>query len=139
MRDDESKRMDYSRFYNALPGILPCGVCGRHLKEHLESMPIEAALDTRQSLFRWTVDLHNAVNRHTGRTPEMTVDEAFAFWKGVCIGEQGVGIGGTKDKDKHQQNNANAWKTLAIVAGGIVASLIIIRVFFPSVTKRSMR
>eukprot|EP00403_Amphidinium_massartii_P043485 CAMPEP_0178447686 /NCGR_PEP_ID=MMETSP0689_2-20121128/41545_1 /TAXON_ID=160604 /ORGANISM="Amphidinium massartii, Strain CS-259" /LENGTH=83 /DNA_ID=CAMNT_0020072745 /DNA_START=362 /DNA_END=609 /DNA_ORIENTATION=+ len=57
--------------------VLPCAACGRHLKEHMEQMPIDDHLQERSSLIHWMVELHNAVNRNCGKR-EWSDDEVLA-------------------------------------------------------------
>jgi hypothetical protein len=127
MRSDETRRADLAKFYNALPGVLPCGVCGRHLAEHLKEMPVEDHLDGRQSLFDWTVTLHNAVNRTTGRTQEMSTADAYEYWKGVCLAENGVKI--NRSDGSSIGFSKNTLYTLAMLVVGVVALVILYRVF----------
>lgn len=83
--DPDTKKY-YAQFYNILPHLLPCGVCGDHLMENLKTLPVEPHLDGREALFKWTVTMHNIVNKHTGKR-EYSLDEAFEHWKRVCLGD----------------------------------------------------
>ena len=76
---NDSQRTFYKNFYNHLPFIIPCSSCGEHLTENLAKLPIDDALGGSAALFKWTVDLHNIVNKSLGK-PEMTVEQAKAFW-----------------------------------------------------------
>ena len=50
----------YKTFFESLPPVLPCPICGVHFKQKL---PVPAsALHGRTSLFQWVVDQHNEVN-----------------------------------------------------------------------------
>jgi hypothetical protein len=42
--------------------LLPCEICRYHLEQHLKSFPLEKWLSGRNSVFEWTVILHNSVN-----------------------------------------------------------------------------
>lgn len=142
MRGSESTRLDYAKFFNSLPGVLPCGVCGHHLKQHLETSPVEDHLDGKESLFKWTVEVHNAVNRTTGRTEEMTSDQALEYWKGVCFGERTVTVKKQTDSGENsllKPSTASVsslhvsdfpFRSAATLAAGIVAIFIIWKVFF---------
>ena len=106
----EELREHYARFYNTLPHLLPCAVCGNHLAENLKVLPVEPHLDGRESLFEWTVQLHNLVNGHLGK-PEITPDEAFEHWKRVCLGE---------DKDCKKRSKS-FWAWVVFMAAVMVA------------------
>lgn len=60
------------------PYILPCGACGQHFLQVLASNPFPAS-GTSIARFRWSVDVHNEVNKSIGK-PEQGYDEAQAFW-----------------------------------------------------------
>jgi len=59
--------------FSSLPTFLPCGTCSVHFYQTLrETHPLdEAAVSSRDSLSRWMVDVHNAVNQRLGKA---TVD-----------------------------------------------------------------
>jgi hypothetical protein len=81
-------QLNYRKFFESLPYVLPCDACKQHLTEHLEKHPMDAALaGGRDSLFTWSVQLHNAVNRSLGK-PEMTVEQARHHWDSVARGEK---------------------------------------------------
>jgi hypothetical protein len=75
---DSDKALAYVRFFESLPDILPCSMCGKHLKENLEILPVDTS-----DLFRWSVDLHNIVNSQINK-PEIGYDQAYAYWSSRC-------------------------------------------------------
>lgn len=72
-------RQSYLAFFEALGSVLPCVKCAKHYNEHLSSYPIVPSLVGRAELFRWTVDLHNAVNSSLGR-PTWSYEQAFQVY-----------------------------------------------------------
>lgn len=56
-------------FFESLKVLIPCPICKDHYVEHLEKYPIGPHLDRRSDLFRWTILLHNEVNKTLGKTP----------------------------------------------------------------------
>lgn len=62
---DPSKKEAYLNFFQNLPKILPCPVCGKHFKENMAKMP--PRMESNQTVFEWTVDMHNLVNKETGK------------------------------------------------------------------------
>lgn len=82
---DSATKNAYSLFFQQLPFILPCASCARHLQENLANSPVEGHLQGRESLFAWSVQLHNTVNRQLGK-PEMPLAQARAHWDNVCKG-----------------------------------------------------
>lgn len=98
-------------FFEALQFLIPCEVCRQHYRKNLQDMPVSPHLDRREDLFRWTVNMHNQVNKtlnkpimkereviryyyrlgNRGRTPVVTTDDfneadTKSFVKGLCVG-----------------------------------------------------
>ena len=69
-----SKKEDYLRFFENLPEILPCPICGQHFKENMQKMP--PRMGSNKDLFEWSVDMHNLVNKENGKRT-FTYDEAY--------------------------------------------------------------
>lgn len=67
-------------FFESLQVIVPCPKCRRHFADHLIKYPITPHLDARTDLFKWTVVLHNAVNKALGK-PEFTEKETINYFK----------------------------------------------------------
>jgi hypothetical protein len=65
-------------FFESIGHLLPCPTCRDHYKTHIAAMPITPHLDRRDDLFKWTVDLHNAVNRSLQK-PTWTQEEVLAY------------------------------------------------------------
>ena len=65
-------------FYESLQFLLPCPVCREHYAQHIAEKPISPFLDSRDALFKWTVELHNKVNEKLGK-PKLTEGEALYY------------------------------------------------------------
>jgi len=63
----EHDKTRYKAFFTDLRYILPCGMCQAHYAENLKKIPIENALESRSTLSRWLVKVHNSVNESTGK------------------------------------------------------------------------
>ena len=63
----EHDKARYRSFFTDLRDILPCGMCQSHYTENLKKIPIENALESRSTLSRWLVEVHNSVNQSTGK------------------------------------------------------------------------
>lgn len=61
----EENEKKYLVFFESLPNILPCPVCGNHFLENMKKNPPK--LNSSKELFRWTVDMHNLVNEKNGK------------------------------------------------------------------------
>lgn len=67
-------------FYESLAFLLPCGICRQHYAEHLAQNPLTPFLDSRTDLLKWTIDIHNKVNKMLGK-PEWTQPEVIAYYE----------------------------------------------------------
>jgi hypothetical protein len=66
-KPSETDKMNYKEYYQNIWKVLPCHKCSVNYRRHLVEMPIEAHLTNNMTLFKWTVDLHNIVNKETGK------------------------------------------------------------------------
>jgi hypothetical protein len=73
------ERDNYSRFFTTIGDILPCSKCRDHYKKHLKELPIELYLASNDTLFGWTVAVHNIVNSVNGK-PTWTIDQARDYY-----------------------------------------------------------
>jgi hypothetical protein len=59
-------------FMESFGGLIPCNICKINYKRHLlkDMSPLKDNIQTRQLFAKWLIDLHNIVNKETGK-PEM--------------------------------------------------------------------
>ena len=69
-------------FYESLAFLLPCSICREHYKEYLQEKPISTFLDSRTDLIKWTIQIHNKVNKMLGK-PEWTLEEVLSYYEKV--------------------------------------------------------
>jgi len=67
-------------FYESLKILIPCPICKDHYVEHLEKYPLTPHLDRRSDLFRWTILLHNEVNKTLDKPP-FTETQVIDYYK----------------------------------------------------------
>jgi hypothetical protein len=103
-------------FLESMVFIIPCPVCREHYQKHLNVMPITPHLDRRQDLFKWTVQLHNEVNKSIGK-PEVSELEALQFYK--RIGARGT-------SPVISQVDLDEIDTRSMVKGGLVGAGIVL-------------
>lgn len=58
----EQKRI-HEDFFNNLVFLIPCDKCRVHYRQHINNNPVVNHLNNSDSLFRYTIDLHNEVNK----------------------------------------------------------------------------
>ena len=67
-------------FYESLTYLLPCSICREHYKEHIVKNPLATFLDSRNDLIKWTIDIHNSVNKMLGK-PTWTEVEVLSYYE----------------------------------------------------------
>ena len=72
----DNDKNNYFIFFDNLQHILPCPKCKENYKDHLNKFPLKDSLDNNISLFKWTVDIHNEVNKINNKSL-YTYDEAY--------------------------------------------------------------
>lgn len=114
----------YTNFFNNLPYIMPCKSCGEHLKQNLITLPISNSLNTKEDLFKWSVDLHNLVNKQINKN-EITLEEAYDIWlkKIPSMGILSTNIVNVQDNTKDKNN-----KKILIIIGIIIILLLLINI-----------
>ena len=70
----------YRKFFSSLKRVLPCEKCAYHYYEHIKDDPIEPALESRDSLVRWLIKIHNKVNEDLGK-PQYTYEQVIEEYK----------------------------------------------------------
>jgi len=60
-------KINYKIFYYNLQNILPCSKCASNYRENIKELPIDNSLNSREDLFKWTIDIHNMVNNELGK------------------------------------------------------------------------
>lgn len=76
----EEDVINYKYFFINLWKVIPCYKCSLNYKKHLQELPItNDTLKNRHNLFKWTVDLHNIVNRDLNKSL-MNLDEAYSLY-----------------------------------------------------------
>lgn len=73
-------------FFESMMYLIPCPACREHYRVFLGELPITPHLDDGQSLFRWTVVLHNRVNKSLGK-PVFSESESRKYY--LRLGRQG--------------------------------------------------
>ena len=65
IKPTEEDKNKYYNFFSSLQNVLPCPICASHFKDNMEKNPIN--LKNQESLFKWTVDIHNEVNKKNNK------------------------------------------------------------------------
>lgn len=77
--NDDDKN-NYKNFFINLGYVIPCYKCSVNYKKHLKELPItNETLKNRHNLFKWTVDLHNIVNKELNK-PLINLEDAYLLY-----------------------------------------------------------
>jgi hypothetical protein len=61
-------KQNYKEYYTSIQNILPCSYCRDHYKKNLLDNPLnDNVLSSQQNLVKWTIDLHNVVNKQLNK------------------------------------------------------------------------
>lgn len=72
-------RETYKTFFTIFGNILPCKKCTINYNRHLVELPIFPYLESRDELFKWTIMLHNIVNRELGKS-QWNIEYALMYY-----------------------------------------------------------
>ena len=85
--NNEDKR-DFQTFFENLHKVIPCYKCSINYVKHLKDRPLENNdLENNETLFRWTVDIHNIVNKNLKKR-QMSYDDAWKLYGNFNDGEK---------------------------------------------------
>ena len=79
------KKQNYINFFDVISDVIPCEKCSKHYKEYISKN--RPNIKNKDSLFKWTVDIHNKVNERINKK-QITLDEAYNIWKNTNIIEK---------------------------------------------------
>jgi len=103
--------------FESLAHLIPCPKCREHYSKHLQKFPISPHLDRRDDLFRWTVNLHNEVNKSLDK-PIVTEKESILFYSRI-------GSRGTSPVISHADLDEIDMRSMikgGLIGGGVVLS-----------------
>ena len=75
----ENDKRNYKEFYSNLKNVLPCKTCAMNYERNLTELPIDNALQSRDSLVKWVIDIHNKVNEELGK-PIVSPEDALQLY-----------------------------------------------------------
>lgn len=81
-------KRNHEDFFNNLTFMIPCDKCRIHFKERLNKYPVIQHLDNSDSLFRYTILLHNDVNEMLNK-PKLSYEEVVKHYK-HCYNQESI-------------------------------------------------
>jgi uncharacterized protein YbaR (Trm112 family) len=73
-------KQHYRLFFEYLMHVLPCPKCKHNYEKEFNLLPIDSALENREALVYWTIDIHNSVNKRLGKR-EYTYEEVYEIYR----------------------------------------------------------
>jgi hypothetical protein len=111
----EKDKANYKQFYTTFWHVIPCQKCADNYHRHLQELPpIDEHLTDSNTLFKWTVDLHNIVNKELGKRT-YTYKEAHEIFARLSHGDH-TGLGGVNDR----------WEKLALYTTYTIIAITVI-------------
>jgi len=78
------EKIHYFNFFDNLKNVLPCEICKKHYKSHLEAVPLSENIDSKDKLIRWLINIHNKINVMNGKK-EWTYQEVIDHYDNLHI------------------------------------------------------
>lgn len=103
----------YRNFFISLGDAIPCEKCQKHYKQMLLDSPPQ--LENQESLFRWTVDIHNQVNRRLNK-PTFDYKQAYDRWMNLK----------SSSSEKKETHNTNSNIIAFIIVFIVLLALFIV-------------
>ena len=72
----------YHDFYTSLKDVIPCEMCRKHYRTHINKYPLTPHLDTRDTLVKWVIQVHNFVNASLGK-PIFTIAQVMDIYSNL--------------------------------------------------------
>lgn len=72
----------YHDFYTSLKDVIPCVECRKHYRDHITKYPLTPHLDTRDTLIKWVIQVHNFVNASLGK-PTYTIQQVLTIYNNL--------------------------------------------------------
>ena len=61
------EKNNFKNFFESLIYVIPCNYCRHNFKIHMNKLPIEHALNNKNSLVKWLFNIHNLTNQHLNK------------------------------------------------------------------------
>jgi hypothetical protein len=72
--------ISFKAFIVCLRYLLPCSDCRIHMAEYISNTEIDPYLKTKDSVFYWTWNFHNSVNKRINR-PMIKIEDAYVKYR----------------------------------------------------------
>jgi hypothetical protein len=73
-------KRNHEDFFNQLVYMIPCDKCRIHYRQRLDKYPVIQHLENSDTLFRYTILIHNDVNEMLNK-PRLSYEDVLKFYK----------------------------------------------------------
>ena len=122
----EYHKRAYHDFFHTLKDVIPCEECQKHFAQHIQQYPITPHLDTRSALVRWVIQIHNFVNKSTGK-PEYTPEEVLYIYSQLKPVSPFIKVDQSKITEKKTYERNRGILLIMILVALVIAIAIKIR------------
>ena len=63
----QDQKIKHKELFENLKYTLPCARCAQHYSNNFKKYSLDEALQTRDKLINWLIDIHNEVNKKNGK------------------------------------------------------------------------
>ena len=93
VKPTETQKEQYKNFIYSLEHVLPCGACRKNFKSNLQDVKLtKQSLKNRKEFSKWVYNLHNHVNKMTGKKFDKTFEdtrELYENFRARCVARDG--------------------------------------------------
>ena len=125
----------YKNFFVSLKDILPCSNCRKHFAKNIKLYNIDNYLNNRNSLFKWTVIMHNLVNK-ISKKKEVSYNTAKTYYNNLigfkAISEQNVNtVNNVKNVNNNSPTQSSFKKNLLLIFIICICVILLIKYILP--------
>ena len=125
----------YHDLFEILKHTIPCDICKQHYREHLQVNPISPHLDSRDSLVRWLVDVHNSVNKSLGK-PILNMDQVVEIYRQAYSKTDTE----SKNEESHTlKNKSNYLNTYTLTSLVVISVLLLVFFYMKCIKKNNIK
>ena len=101
---NEDQKFYHKQLFENLRYTIPCEKCANHYSENLKKYPLDPALESKTTLTKWLIDIHNEVNKKNGKRI-YSYEEVEKIYKDMYTMKNNIII----------VNNEINWNTILII------------------------
>lgn len=136
LKPTQEDKDNYKNFFLNLKHVIPCSVCKKNYKRHLEEHPIDDYLVDKKRLVYWVIDMHNMVNAEIGKKT-MSYDVVIKKYENVY--KKNMNFDSELDFDSSTSSRKNNFDYNYFIYGLFFIFLILLIINFISLLNKSCK